>query len=144
MGLAVAGNVSVGASCACSSARWTSRPDWVRSGTSLIISTANSPITSTAAAERNTTLVAPANPSRIGRASAGSAVDRNDESSRGSAFPCGAPRMGALAGSAATCGSATAARNAGSAAAARCWTTWPLSVLNSSDRKTAVPSVPPI
>ncbi len=106
--------------------------------------TAISPSTSTAAALRNTTPSELANPSSTGLARTGSACARNDESFR-SRPPPRAARIGAFAGSASTAGSRSRAWNAGSVAAARnaSPTRW-ATVENSSDRNTAVPTVPPI
>ncbi len=91
-------------------------------------------------------LIEPANASRIGRASTGSAPARNDESSSDTGRPpCNAPRIGALAGFAATAGSLSAARNAGwRPRRGSCRPPACRAAVNRMDRNTAVPSVPPI
>ena len=112
--------------------------------------TATKPSTKTAAPTRNTTLIDAAKPSRNGRASRASITVRNDESSSTpvpagvSPLPPRAVITARFAGSASTAGSESAAWNSGVPAAARnAFAMFCCTLLNSIDRKTAVPSVPP-
>ena len=111
--------------------------------------TTTNAIASTHATIRSVSVIESVNPARNGRASRGSIVCRNDESLRmldapPSPPPASAASTGWLAGFARTAGSASAAWKAGVPAAARnCSAMLPVTVLNTMDRKIAVPSVPP-